>query len=154
MVTIRNHDILGLVRRINRFIVEIANAQTAGISGVRTADLERLKEYSAALTTYKTWIVAQPELDLPETHPTDIEIPGPPPLPAIESESVNDVITMLERLRDELVASQSARLATGLMRFDGKRFDAIVDKVNKFITDYIETTTPLDLPESSPTATG
>jgi len=148
--SIKNHDIMGLVRRINRVIVEIANSQSAGTSGLREADLIRLKSYQAALKEYKAWVVGQPELDLPETHPTEHAVPAMPDISTFESESLTDIVTMLGNQRDELLASQSAELATGLTTHDSTRFDMIHAKVDAFIEAYIETTIPLDLPESSP----
>lgn len=150
IASIRNHDIMGLVRRINRFLIEIGKSQSASISGMRQADLGRLKSYQVSLATYKAWIIAQPELDLPETHPEDYAIPDAPEVVASESESIADIAIMLGKMRDELVASQSAQLATGLISHDATRFDAILAKINAFIADYVEPTTPLDLPESSP----
>lgn len=148
--SIRNHDIMGLVRRINRFLVEIRKAQSADISGMRQADLSRLKSYQVSLATYKAWVIAQPELDLPETHPEDYPIPPAPESDLPENESIADIAIMLGKMRDELIASQSAQLATGLITHDATRFDAILAKINAFIADYVEPTTPLDLPESSP----
>ena len=145
-----NHDVLGLVRRVNRFIIELAKSVSSGVSEVTEHDLGRLQTYLFALRAYKAWVVGQPLLDLPETHPQSLAVPDPPVVPEIENESLRDVIVLLEKLRDELLASQSARYASTMLSHDAGRFDAIVTKVEKFLTDFVATATPMDLPESSP----
>ena len=149
--SIRNHDIMGLVRRINRFIIELAESQSAGGSLIRAADLVRLKSFMDSLGFYKAWVIAQPELDLPETHPEEMPIPELPGAVPSENESLRDVVVMYAKMRDELIASQSAQVSTGLSRADAKRFDDIHTKIGQFITEYIEKTNPMDLPESTPT---
>lgn len=149
--TIHNHDIMGLVRRINRFIIEIAQSQSAGGSLIREADLTRLKLFQVALKFYKTWVVSQPELDLPETHPEEMAVPDPPDVMPSENESLKDVVIMYTKMRDELLNSQSGQVSTGLSEADARRFDDIIAKLDNFITDYIEETNPMDLPESTPT---
>ena len=152
MATVQNHDILGLVRRIDRFVVELIRGASSNVSEVIPADLARLKAYLDALRKYKSWVIGQPLLDLPETHPLELLVPEAPVVPDIENESVTDVIVLLNRLRGELTASQSARYSSTMLAFDSSRFDAVVAKVEAFIKDYIEQATPLDLPESSPMA--
>jgi hypothetical protein len=147
---IQNHDVLGLVRRINRFIVELVKSVSSGVSEITGHDRRRLESYLVALRAYKAWVVAQPLLDLPETHPCALPVPAPPEVPELENESVADVLVLLGRLRDELIASQSGRYASTLQEHDSVRFDAIVAKVAAFMRDYVEVATPLDLPESSP----
>lgn len=152
-MSLKNHDILGITRRINRFIEEAQKSASAGISGVSAADLARLNSYLAALVAYKEWVVSQPELDLPETHPVEYAVPAGPEVASTENESIFDVVNLLVKLRDELVLSQSSQLASNLIAHDSTRFDEIVTKVQSFVTDYIEPQTPLDLPESSPKST-
>ena len=150
--TVQNHDIYGLVRRINRFIVELVKAASANVSEITGHDQRRLVSYLDALKAYKAWIVGQPVLDLPETHPQDYDVPPNPVVPTLENESVADVVNLLCKLRDELIASQSARYASTMLSHDAVRFDAIIAKVESFLSDYVGTATPLDLPESSPRA--
>ena len=147
--TIQNHDVLGLTRRINRFVTELVKSVSSGVSEMTAHDLTRLRGYLSALRAYKAWVVSQPLLDMPETHPTDLPVPDPPDMPAVENESVADIIVLMSRLRDELLASQSARYASTLIGFDATRFDAIVLKIEKFLDDFVTVATPLDLPESS-----
>lgn len=145
-----NHDIAGLHRRINRFVVELAMSQSNGVSQVIEHDQARLQTYLDALKTYKAWVQAVPMLDLPETHPTQYMLEADPVLPEVENESVADVMRLFILMREELLNSQSARLASTLTKHDDTRLSAIIEKAQNFLTNYIQVTTPLDLPESSP----
>lgn len=145
-----NHDISGFHRRINRFIVELLKSVISSGSQVNLFDQERLTSYISALRAYQGWVNAQPQLDLPDTHPRSYALDSNPDIPDLENESIVDAVRMLELSRDELVRSQSSRNAAGLMPFDSKRFTAMVDKVDSFLNSYITDITPLDLPESSP----
>ena len=145
-----NHDVAGLARRINRFIEELMHSSSAGGSQMTEHDQARLSTYFNALTTYVNHIVSEPLLDLPETHPREIVLDENPNVVSVENESVRDVIMLLELARDETVSGQSARMASTLVPFDKDRLMSIVEKADRFLTSYIQTTTPLDLPESSP----
>ena len=147
-----NHDIAGLYRRLNRFIEELAHSVSSSGSQMNNFDQTRLATYLDAVDAYMNWVVAQPQLDLPETHPRIYEFKDAPEVKDedVENESALDVIRMLELARDETVNGQSARLGSGLISFDEMRLTAIVAKARNFLENYIATITPLDLPESSP----
>lgn len=146
-----NHDVAGLYRRINRFIVEILKSVSSGGSQVNTFDQTRLQSYIGAIRAYQNWVMAQPQLDLPETHPRVIQLEPAPSIPEeVENESVRDVVYMLELARDELVNGQTSRNPSGMVSFDAARLTAVVDKVEALLVSYVQTVTPLDLPESSP----
>src|SRR5574337_1752380 len=145
-----NTDIYGFVRRLNRFIVEIFKAQSSGVSVTQAFDATRALSYLASIEAYRAWVTSQPILDLPETAPQSINLPVSPELPLIENESLYDLATLMELMRDELANSQSSRLPTNLMPADNARLTALLAKANSFINDYIGKIDPLDLPESSP----
>ena len=145
-----NHDVYGIVRRIDRFRRELSHAVSAGVHHFRAADVERYKKYSEALATYLDWVQAQPQLDLPESHPMPIAVEPAPVEPDPENESVQDLMYMLWTMRYELSRSQSSRLPQGLISFDESRMRAIIQKYDNFIANYVEQVLPLDLPESSP----
>lgn len=145
-----NHDVAGFWRRINRFITELDKSVSSTGSQMNEYDQERLLTYLTAIRTYHAWVVAQPQLDLPETHPRVIQLEPPESTGIAENESVRDVITLLEIARDELVNGQSGRVGSGITPFDSNRLIAVIDKAENFLTDYIQQVTPLDLPESSP----
>jgi hypothetical protein len=145
-----NTDVYGLVRRINRFIVEIMKSQSSGVSQTISFDVQRARSYLAAVVAYHDWVVAQPSLDLPETGPTFIDLPAPPTVPMFENESLYDLCMLLELAREELANSQSSQLSSNLISFDSSRLMAIIGKASKFITDYVTVVDPLDQPETSP----
>jgi len=147
-----NTDIDGLVRRINRFITEIFLAQSSGLSKTASFDVARMSSYTKAIRQYVAWVVSVPLLDLPETGPRPISLPTAPVIPVMENESMYDVAVLIEMARDELINSQSSRMSSNLVKFDQARLIAILDKVDNFITGFITTVDPLDLPESSPMA--
>lgn len=148
--TTYNTDIFGLVRRINRFILEMAHSQSSGVSRTISFDVVRAKSYIKAVRVYLAWVVAQPEIDLPETGPTSVPLPPNPALPLMENESTYDLCVLMELARDELANSQSSRLSSNLLEFDSFRLKAILDKADAFIVNYVTAVDPLDQPETSP----
>lgn len=147
---VNNHDIVGVHVRINRFIVELQKSASSAGSEVTEHDQARLESYLAALDTYHAWIVAQPQLDCPETHPREYTLQADPEIVDAENESINDAVRLLVVARDETVNSQSARQASGLKGFDSTRLTSYIEKVRRLLEDYIKPATALDLPESSP----
>jgi hypothetical protein len=150
MATVYNHDVAGLCRRVNRFMEEMIKSVSSGTSEMNEFDQTRLSDYLGAILAYRDWVVAQPQLDLPETHPREHIVPDGPDVPPMENESVVDCLNLMVLCRDELMGSQSARDPSGLKSFDNARLEAGVTKAQRFLTDYIQAVTPLDLPESSP----
>jgi hypothetical protein len=145
-----NQDVAGLHARINRFINEMTDSVSSGISLFTAFDQARLLSYTNAVHKYHDWVIAQPQLDLPETHPREYALKPNPVVPDIENESVKDVIRLLEVTRDELANCQSSRMPSGLVSFDSIRLVAVIKKVEAFIKDFVQVADPLDLPESSP----
>jgi len=149
-----NHDVAGLARHINRFVYELVHAVSANSSATNSYDLSRVHSYLDAIDSYHQWVISHPQLDLPETHPRGIEIEDVPAAEKIENESINDLAYLLTLARDELLNSQSSRHGSGLNKFDSARLTATVAKARAFLQNYVETVTPLDLPESSPLRDG
>jgi len=147
-----NTDVYGLVRRMNRFILEMALSQSSGVSKTTSFDVGRALSYINAVRQYLAWVVAQPELDLPETGPTKIKLPVSPDVPEMENESIYDLCTLFAIARDELANSQSSRLSSNLIPFDINRLTAVLDKASAFIATYVTVVDPLDQPETSPMA--
>ncbi len=145
-----NHDIVMIHDMINRFIEELADSQSSPVSGLIIHDVDRLKSYTSSLVALHDWVVSQPILDLPKTHPREYKLEAAPEPANVESEAVNMLVRLMEALRTEMINSQSARLASTLMPDDSRRFLTIVEKIDSFVDDYVLEATPLDLPESSP----
>ena len=149
---VNNQDIVGLYNRINDFIYEMMKSVSSQTSEVNGFDQERLSTYLNAIDTFHDWVVNQPFLDLPETSPRLYPLRTPDEIIVTENESINDIVRMMTITRDELVNSQSARIAAGLNKFVSARLTAIVEKVRRFLVDFIQVATPLDQPESAPNA--
>ncbi len=145
-----NHDVVMIYDMCNRYIQEMMYSQSSGLSGMQFHDLGRARSYITALNGLTDWIVAQPLLDLPETHPRPYMLEAQPEVVTVESEVCNMVIRMLEAVRTEMIHSQSARLPSTLINHDERRLRLVTAKLEAFLDDYVEPLTPLDLPESSP----
>jgi hypothetical protein len=145
-----NTDVYGIVRRANRYIVELVKSQSSGLTKTVGFDVIRAKSYIKSLRSYHDHAVGDPSLDLPETGPTSIALPSNPVIPPMENDSIFDLVTLLELARDELVNSQSSRMSTNLIGYDSVRFLAILDKADNFIDKYVLVVDPIDQPETSP----
>lgn len=149
---IYNHDLVGIVQRLDRFRFELWKSVSSGGSELNQFDKDRLYDYLSSLNRYLDWVVAQPQLDLPESHPREFEVPEAPADVIVESEVVNDILRIMSVTRTEIVDSQTARKAAGLISFDEIRLRALLTKLKNFLDGYVADATPLDLPESSPQA--
>lgn len=145
-----NGDVVGIYDRLQRFMYELMFSNSAKVSGMSPHDIERSESYLNAILKYVDWVVAQPLLDLPESDPWDYALEAPVAVANVENESINDLVRLMVSFRAELINSQSARIASGLNKFDEKRVREITQKALNLINNYVKTTTPLDLPESSP----
>ena len=148
---IYNHDVFQLVRRMRRFKEELLKSVSSGVSELNEYDKNRLWSYLNAIKAFKGWVVAQPQLDLPESSPMEIEVSEMVPALDMENDDAALIINLYELIEKEMLNSQSARRSTGLISHDSIRFDTYIAKIERFINDYIDVATPLDLPESSPT---
>jgi hypothetical protein len=147
---VQNMDIAGLVRRIRRVREELQKCVSAGLMHVTDHDKARIASYLESLSVYFDWMIAQPQQDFVEWHPTDIDL-GDAELEALpENEALADMIQQFAALEQEMAYSASARMHTSMMEHDERRFREIVEKIGNFLDNYIEQIQPLDMPESSP----
>lgn len=147
---VKNHDVAGLVRRINRILVEFLRANSANVSGMDEHDLRRARSYLKSLIAYLDWVQAQPALDLGEHHPTLIALEAGPEVTLVENEELNDLVAMLVAARNEIANCEDARKANGVGAIAGDKVRAVIAKAEKFVNDYVDGVTPLDLSKSSP----
>lgn len=145
-----NVDVVGFWNKINRFVGEVMLSNSSNVSRTSKFDIGRLKSYLLALRTYLVHITGEPALDLVETNPRVYKLKAAPQTAEIENESLEDACRLLELARDEMVNSQSSRIASGLISFDAERFMAIVTRCENLVKNYIEVATPLDMPKTSP----
>ena len=150
---IYNHDLYHLVKKIRRFKFELVKSVSSGLSESNQYDLARLNSYLDALEVFHQWIIDQPELDLPETSPMAITLPDAAELPApIENDDLALIVNLMDLMEGELVNSQSARRSTGIVIHDQNRYLAMLAKIRAFLSTYVASSNPIDLPESSPLA--
>lgn len=145
-----NMDVAGIIRRLRRFRYETVKAVSSSLANVSEADFARAKSYLEALTKYLNWIVAQPQLDLPESSPREIDLGEPEALTLPENEALVDLMNLYDVFEIEIGHSQSARQSTGIISHDEVRIRALIEKMNRFLDDYVAEVLPLDLPESAP----
>ena len=150
MATVRNDDVAYINDKLCRFAGEVYKSQAADVSGFNPFDQQRLNQYLDSVDAATSYVVAQPQLDLPESSPQDVPTADFPQVTDTENDEVDQVLRMLKRSHVELVNSQSARNAAGLIGFDESRLRALVQKCRNFLNDYIASQTPQDLPETSP----
>lgn len=149
---VNNHDVVGVVKRLDRYCLELHKSVSSAGSELNPFDTERLQSYLDSLVSYIAWVTGQPQLDLPESSPKDHTVADPMAFPDVENEGTNDCLRLLGLCRTELTNSQSARDAAGLKAHDKKRILSVVAKVQALLTDHISAQDALDLPESSPQA--
>tara|TARA_R110000787_G_scaffold5686_3_gene20512 strand:- start:2133 stop:2618 length:486 start_codon:yes stop_codon:yes gene_type:complete len=151
---VQNHDIAAMVRKIRRFEKELTKSVSSGLSELSKFDLERLVSYIAALKAFKAFSVSQPELDLPESSPMELDLGELGTLTNVENDDIAYMLNLTRVIKIELINSQSARRSAGLVSHDSKRMDSFITKLEIFISEYIAENSPLDLPESSPMVEG
>ncbi len=83
-----NQVVLSLVEHVNRYIDELTHSQSSGVNGMIDADKERIASYIKALRTARGWIMAQPMLVLPETHPRMFALEPFPLVPEMENDAL------------------------------------------------------------------
>ncbi len=150
MAEVYNQDVASLCRRIARYADEVHKARSNSVADMSEFDVARVVSYFGSLRQFHAWVMAQPQLDLPEWTPTAENLPDWADHERVENEAINDLVRDFHTLWFELVNSQSARVSTGLVEFDSFRFESIMDKMESFVSDYIQNVQPLDLPETTP----
>lgn len=152
--SVLNQDVAGLVERTDEVIFEIAKSQSANLTDMRGFDRTRIDEYNAMLNRYAAWITGAPDVDLPETHPReyDVKYISESVDADVENKALRDLIRYYRAIITEMSNSQSARAANGLTTHDKRRFDLVMTKIQNFLTDYVDETQPVDMPESAPSS--
>jgi hypothetical protein len=145
-----NYQIAGLIQRLRRFRYESVKAASSGLAHVNEHDMRRAKSYLIAATSYIDWIVSQPQLDLPESTPREIDLGEAEKLDFPENESLLDLMRMYDLFEVEMGNSQSARLGDSLISHDEKRARDLIAKMEAFLDNYVAAILPMDLPESAP----
>jgi len=149
-----NHDLCGIVTRLNRFITELIRSNSSNVSTTTGADSTRALSYLNSVDKYLDWVMSQPQLDLPQTsHNAPWPVWPVEPVPTIENEDIEDLLRMFLVAHAEMVVCESSRMASGLSKFDETRLRLIVTKARNFLENYVSKVSPIDLPASSPMET-
>lgn len=151
-----NIDIYGLIRRLDRMVLELGLSQSADQSnGLLSFDVERLKDYIADYKSYLSYVVGLPIPDSPEAHgvwrkPLPPEADLGRPVEEVSNDDVVQIVMQLQIYRMEMANCQSARMIQGFHSFDTKRFQDGIVRIENFALNYVGPTQPSDKPESSP----
>lgn len=147
-----NMDFVDLWNRNQRFKREFQESQSANVSLSLAADVARWKSYLSSQRVLMQEISGLPDVDAPESNPRRIALRDQTPTLDVENESVQKLAVMIDIQSDELINSQSSRLAAGILSFDRKRFLDMNTKMENYLDNFVAVAEPLDLPESSPRA--
>lgn len=145
-----NLDVCYVNDKLCRYAYEVVKSVSSSLAATTPFDIQRMYNYLDDIDTAIAYVTAQPQLDLPESHPTLHAIEKFPEIPNMESDEMDHVARLLKSARTELVNSQSARMGAGFLPFDAARVTALVSKTRQWLTDYVSKRTPMELPESSP----
>lgn len=148
--TVYNLDVTYLADKIARYAGEVQMSVSSNVAFVNQFDMERLQNYLTDIDRAIAYVMDQPQLDLPESHPMAHPIQAFPEMRNLESDEWDHVVRLLRSGYIELVNSQSARMGAGLMSFDQRRVSALVAKTRQWLSDYVTARSPMDLPETSP----
>ena len=145
-----NLDVTYLADKIARYAGEVQMSVSSNVAFVNEFDMGRLQNYLDDIDAAIAYVTAQPQLDLPESHPILNAIQPFPAMRDMESDEWDHVVRLLRSGYIELCNSQSSRLGAGLMPFDARRVSALVAKTRAWLNDYVSKRSPMDLPETSP----
>lgn len=145
-----NLDVTYINDKLCRYAGEVIKCVSANLAFVNEFDMERMLKYLGDVDTAILYVTSQPQLDMPESHPTLHPIEAFPEVPDMESDELDHVARILKTTRTELVNSQSARMGAGLLPFDSRRVTALVAKSRQWLMEYVGVRLPMDLPETSP----
>jgi hypothetical protein len=145
-----NLDATYVADKIARYAGEVQLCVSSNGSFVNEFDMARLHGYLTDVDQAVAYIIGQPQLDLPESHPMLNAIKPFPAMRDLENDEWDHVVRLLRAGYIELVNSQSARMGAGLLPFDARRVLALVAKCRAWLVDYVAKRNPMDLPETSP----
>lgn len=145
-----NLDITYVNNKLCRYAGEVIKSVSSSVAHVNEFDMARALKYLGDLDAAVAYVLAQPQLDMPESHPTAHPLEPMPVMPDMENDELDHVVRLLNAARLELINSQSSRMAAGLLPFDANRVTSLVAKNRQWLTTYVQERSPMDLPETSP----
>ena len=146
----KNNDLVGLVERHDLVIAELARSESADSGGAQGFDRTRITAWNAQLRKNMEWIHGQNgRVDLPHTYPTyySIQYISNTLEVSVKSKGVRDLIRLYMQAMEQVSKSQSMGWSNGVDEHDYNRWILIMDKIDAFLTDYVDEVTPIDMPE-------
>lgn len=145
-----NLDVVYVNDKLCRYAGEVIKAVSANLAHVNEFDMERSLKYLVDLDAAISYVLALPQLDMPESHPREHSLQTFPEVVNMENDELDHVVRLLNAARLELINSQSSRMSAGFLPFDARRVTALVAKTRQWLTEYVTERSPMDLPETSP----
>jgi hypothetical protein len=146
-----NHDVAGLVRRLDRALVEVTKSQSTGISGTLPFDATRLVAILASARSYIVWASSEPFLDCPASTPTYITVPCYGAVEEMDNDSAWDIAVLIDTAIMELQSADSGRISNGFpVTKDRERVQNLLTRIESLLNTFIMKVEPMDYPESSP----
>ncbi len=145
-----NLDVVYVNDKLCRYAGEVIKAVSANLAHVNDFDMERALKYLGDLDSAISYVLALPQLDMPESHPREHALQKFPETVNMENDELDHVVRLLDAARLELINSQSSRMSAGFLPFDARRVSALVAKTRQWLTEYVTARSPMDLPETSP----
>jgi len=149
---VRNMDVVGIVERIDRTQFELLSSQSATLNSLDTYDLARIEAYNVALRSYASFVNSASQMDLPHSTPTQFTIKfltEESDFDTVKNRIIRDLLRLYSSALLQWSRSESADKSNGWYPFDYTRFQLIMDRIDGYLAQYVASTTPLDLPESS-----
>lgn len=147
-----NRNLVAIAEMIYQQVFELLHCASAGVSNIQPQDMERLTEGLNDVESYGQWVASVGGIDNPETHPHawPVTYIAKDEIGDVENKAIRDLVREYRTLQNEILRSQSAKLAAGWHSPDKeRRFDPIIARMRRFIADYVEASLPRDLPEST-----
>lgn len=156
MPTITNNfNIKAVYSQVNIFIVEMQASASAGTQTLLDDDKSRINTWIDSLQEYSDKVLKGTKmLDLPNVHPRGKTLPDPPAKKEVTNKFITELVDMLVEIRDQLLESSSSNISNGLITFDQIRYDNGLQKLDDYMTTYVEEVEPLDEPETTKRSTG
>ncbi len=153
-VVTNNFNIKSIYSQLNIFIVEMQASASAGTQDVLDDDKTRIKSWINALAEYSDKVLKGTKmLDLPNVHPRPKTLEDPPAKSNPVNKFLAELIDMIAEIRDQLMESSSSNISNGLITFDQIRLDNGIQKLDDYMTDFVDMVEPLDEPETTKSTT-
>jgi len=144
---IQNLDILDLVYRLDRWLLELQNCVSATRNEFTVPDIKRSLALQADVKRKFAIYKEDDELDLPKYHPISRPLPPPPALEIKQNVDVMNLTETIIALRTEMVMSGASERVTSFSKAQAERVGAVLERLDTVLSD-IEENPEVDSPNS------